>query len=342
VNPFYTVDGVTRGFNVFFRETDLSKASGFSSVSSITDEYGFDLTFGYPISEISRLNFAVGMKHTSITTQLPFGAKIVELEEFFREEGNDLFAYNLTSGWIRSTLNRAPFATSGTEQRASVLFTVPTISDLEYFTVRLTNRYYQPLVSNDWIFHLSTNVAYGAGYGDSSKLPYFENFFSGGFNSVRGYRIRSLGNKSHIFQPTMATGLDENGNVIVLLDDQGNPLFQAFYDADGNQIYPQENVREFQSFGGNLRTEASLELIVPTPFVKDARMLRTVLFVDAGNVFDTARGFNPSISELRYSTGASLTWITPLAPLTFIYAIPIDEQPGDFTRRFEFQLGTVF
>jgi outer membrane protein insertion porin family len=338
VNPYYTVDGVTRGFDLFFRETDLSEQSGLNTSSSITDEYGFNLTFGYPISEISRLNFSMGIKQTDIRIVLPFGARIIELDEFFDQEGNELDAYNLSSAWVRSTLNKSPFASSGSEQRLRLLFTVPELSDVEYYTLQMTNDYYKPLIGQSWIFHVNTDFAWGSGYGESDKLPYYENFFSGGVGSVRGYRVRSLGYKNHLYQPSFAT--DSNGNVI--LDADGDPVYIEYFDADGKRVYPTTNVEEFQPFGGNLKTEASLELITPTPFVKDDRMLRTALFFDVGNVFDTARGFDPDVDELRYSTGASLTWVTPLAPLSFIYAIPIDEQTGDRTRRFEFQLGSVF
>jgi outer membrane protein insertion porin family len=338
VDPYYTVDGVTRGFDVFFTETDISEQSGLSSSSSITDERGFNLTFGYPISEIARLNFSMGIKQTDIRIVLPFGASIIELDEFFAEEGNELDAYNLAGGWVRSTLNKSPFASLGTEQRLRLLFTAPSISDVEYYTLRYTTDYYKPLIGRDWIFHVNTDFAYGAGYGDSSKLPYYENFYAGGIGSVRGYRVRSLGNKNNLYSPA---GNPANDGLFVE-DENGDIIFTGPVGAQGNKIYPEGDVSEFQSFGGNLKTEASIELIVPTPFVKDDRMLRTSIFFDAGNVFDTARGYEPTFDKLRYSVGASLTWITPLAPLSFIYAIPVDQKPGDSARRFEFQLGTVF
>lgn len=339
VDPYYTVDGVTRGFDVFFTETDLSEQSGLNSSSSITDERGFNLTFGYPISEIASLNFSMGIKQTDIKISLPFGSRILELDEFFDEEGNELDAYNLAGTWIRSTLNKSPFASQGDEQRLRLLFTAPKISDVEYYTLKFTNDYYKPVTDNRrWIFHVNTDVAYGAGYGDSSKLPYYENFYSGGIGSVRGYRIRSLGYKDHLYQPEIS--LDGNGNLIT--DENGQPVYLEYFDENGKRVYPDTNVIEYQSFGGNLKTEASIELIVPTPFVKDDRMLRTAVFFDVGNVFDTARGYDPTFDELRYSTGASLTWITPLAPLSFIYAMPVDKKSGDRTRRFEFQLGSVF
>lgn len=339
IDPYYTVDGVTRGFDVFFTETDLSQQSGLNSSSSVTDERGFNLSFGYPISEIANLNFSMGIKQTDIRISLPYGSRILELDEFFEEEGNQIDAYNFASTWIRSTLNKSPFASQGDEQRLRFLFTAPEISDVEYYTFKFTNDYYKPVTdSRRWIFHVNTDFAYGAGYGNSSKLPYYENFFSGGIGSVRGYRIRSLGYQDHLYQPQIST--DGNGNIVT--DQNGQPVYIEYTDENGDRIYPDTNVQEYQSFGGNLKTEASIELIVPTPFIKDDRMLRTAVFFDVGNVFDTARGYDPSFDKLRYSTGASLTWITPLAPLSFIYAMPVDQKTGDRTRRFEFQLGSVF
>lgn len=339
VNPYYTVDGVTRGIKTYYQKTDHGAANGSSSSSSSsTGKQGFDITFGYPISEIERLNFAVGVELTEISSNLSTGAKIIEVEEFFNEEGNDLGALKLSGSWIRSTLNKAPFATAGSEQRVGMVMTTPEVSDIEYYTFKLSNDYYYPVYKNDWVVHVNADFAFGSGYGDSSKLPYFENFYAGGIGSVRGYNYRSLGNKSSLYLPTAE--LANNG--LPVLDENGQPVFVEYFDENGDPFYPDDEVIEYQVFGGNMKTEGTAELIVPTPFVKDKRGFRTAVFLDAGNVFDTARGFDPDIDELRYSFGAGLTWITPIAPLSFTFAIPIDEKEGDRTRRFEFQLGSVF
>ncbi len=64
-DPYFTKDGVSRGFNMFFRQRDYEKIN----VSSYTtDSYGAAVNFGYPISEIERLNFSFGYTHLSIET----------------------------------------------------------------------------------------------------------------------------------------------------------------------------------------------------------------------------------------------------------------------------------
>jgi len=87
--------------------------------------------------------------------------------------------------------------------------------------------------------------------------------------------------------------------------------------------------------------------------------LRSVLFLDAGNVF-TDQCFTPKdrnvpdleshpfcqagvdLSKLRLSTGASVTWVTAIGPLTFTYSFPLNDEEDDRTEGFEFSLGRVF
>ncbi|MEH6560646.1 MAG: BamA/TamA family outer membrane protein, partial [Marinobacter sp.] len=95
-------------------------------------------------------------------------------------------------------------------------------------------------------------------------------------------------------------------------------------------------------FGGNLLTEGSLELIFPTPFAGDSRSMRTAFFVDAGQVFDSDRGFDPDATELRLSAGIGFQWITAVGPLAFSLAKPLNDKSGDDTQVFQFSLGQTF
>ena len=94
--------------------------------------------------------------------------------------------------------------------------------------------------------------------------------------------------------------------------------------------------------------EAGAELVFPIPFVKDGRQFRPVIFVDAGNVFQTdcfdfsVNCFGPDFDKIRYSTGISLTWLAGLGPMTFSYAFVFNEQPIDRVEAFQFELGRTF
>ena len=112
------------------------------------------------------------------------------------------------------------------------------------------------------------------------------------------------------------------------------------------------NNYESLPFGGNALIQGGVELLFPLPFVKDQRSLRTTLFFDVGNVFDTncgaaQRGRNDpgcdiDLGNMASSVGVGLTWITALGPLSFSLARPINEPENADTQFFQFSLGQTY
>ena len=297
LDPYYTVDGVSRGFSLFARETDYEE----EDISSyLLDEYGGRVTFGYPTDSITRLNFGAGVTQSNIKPGV-FSAQ--EVRDFIADEGDSFTNYFLFGSWRRSTLNRGVLPTNGYSHSLSLDVAVPG-SDLTFYKATHKTDFYFPLTdSSRWVFRARSEIGYGDGYGDRSQMPFFEHFYSGGYGSVRGYEANSLGNKAE-----RAAG--------------------DFSDPD--------------PFGGNVLTEGGLELIFPTPFAGDSRSMRTSFFVDAGQVFDTERGFDPELGEVRTSAGVSFQWITAVGPLAFSLAKPLNEKSGDDTQVFQFSLGQTF
>ncbi len=120
---------------------------------------------------------------------------------------------------------------------------------------------------------------------------------------------------------------------------------------DENSLGPKDSLG--RAFGGNVLSAATAALIFPNPIKPDAKSVRTSLFLDAGQVYDTrskqrvvngtsVKRKNPT--GLRYSVGLSLTWHTPFAgaPLSFSLARPLKRKPGDEIRHFTFWMGTQF
>jgi len=297
LDPYYTVDGVSRGFSLFARETDYEE----EDISSyLLDEYGGRVTFGYPTDSITRLNFGAGVTQSNIKPGV-FSAQ--EVRDFIADEGDSFTNYFLFGSWRRSTLNRGVLPTKGYSHSLSLDVAVPG-SDLTFYKATHKTDFYFPLTdSANWVFRARSEIGYGDGYGDRSQMPFFEHFYSGGYGSVRGYEANSLGNKAE-----RAAG--------------------DFSDPD--------------PFGGNVLTEGGLELIFPTPFAGDSRSMRTSFFVDAGQVFDTERGFDPELGEVRTSAGISFQWITAVGPLAFSLAKPLNDKSGDDTQVFQFSLGQTF
>ena len=380
-DPFYTIHGVSRGFNFFYRETDFEKLNTVSDYQ--TNTKGANVTFGYPISRYQRAGMSLGYSNTVM-----FEGNIVpaEITDFIDTEGRRFDEYTVGVNWRYTSLNHGMFPTDGMEQRLSLSAAVPG-SDLTSYTLSYRSNYYFPLAT-DWSVRLRTELGYGNGYGDVHRLPFFKNFRSGGLGSVRGYRTNSLGPRGlpeYRVQPLVKT--DSDGNVLYETDELGRPVvdasapsivyvededgaakavansnrYQPVYDTDasGSVKSAPSFLETSRAIGGNILTEASLELIFPIPFVEDRSSVRTVAFLDGGNTF-TDQCFSPSdadlpnltrhpycdegidLGELRYSTGVGITWITAIGPLTFVYSVPLNDQRGDRTEGFEFSLGQSF
>lgn len=298
-NPYFTVDGVSRGFNISYRETDYEE----EDLSSFTsDTLNTGVNFGYPISRFSRLNFGLGYNHTNIKLgQFPNR----DIVSYILANGDSYDFIELSAGWSRNTMNRGVYPTSGTSQRLSFRVALPELSDVPFYKARYELDHYIPLSDNhEWAFHYGGNIAYGDGYSGNDELPFFENYYAGGIGSVRGYESNSLGRRS-----------------------PPNPR-----DPDQTR----------DPFGGNFLIESTVELIYPFVVLEDRSQVRTSVFVDAGNVFDDARGYDPKLDEIRLSAGISLTWITPIGPLAFSMAKAINAQDGDEREFFQFLLGQTF
>ena len=390
-NPYFTEDGVSRGFSVFYRKSDLSEIN---VASYTTNTVGATMSFGYPVSEIERLGFNLGITDTDITsgryavqeirtsprlidgvdqyfipTRLPDGtfsgpevllplsdlppSAFTEIasDGFLDKNGDSFTNLTVTGSWLRSTLNRGQLATRGTSQSLSAQISVPG-SDLEFFKLNYRGEMYIPLY-REFTFHLRGELGYGDGFGDTTELPFYEHFFSGGFGSVRGFETNTLGPRSTppvLYQTGVATtGVDENG----LPTEVGGPDGRGFgyiIDPETGKIATQQVFlgRRADPFGGNVLIEGSAEILFPMPFVKDRRSIRSAFFLDAGNVFNTncranqINCFGIDAGELRYSVGVGVTWLSGFGPLTFALARPLNASETDRREVFQFTLGRGF
>ena len=301
-DPYYTVDGVSRGYSLFLRQNDFEERN---IASFSTDSYGASINFGYPISEISRIGFSVGYESTEIKEGV---IPAQEISEFIENEGNEFDLISLTASYSMSALNRGLLPTGGRSQSMSFEMTVPG-SELEFYRINYSGQIFFPLF-NPFILRLRANLGYGEAYGGTETFPFYKHFFAGGMGSVRGYESNSLGPRS---TPS-----------------------------------PQDQFGDPDPIGGNVLIEMSAEIIFPLPFIEDQSQLKSVLFFDAGNVFNTncptvsVVCFDLDEGELRYSAGIAVTWITGFAPISFALSVPLNDKPGDETEAFQFELGRTF
>ncbi|MCL5975181.1 MAG: outer membrane protein assembly factor BamA [Gammaproteobacteria bacterium] len=189
-NPFATVDGISQGFNLFYRETDAFEAN---IASYTTDVFGGDINFGIPISENNRINLAFGYENTQLDlpTRREGREEITRYRDFIDAEGDSFHTFPVTVGWSSDTRNNAILPTRGMSQSVSAEVATP-IGNLEYYKLRYRNNFYTPL-NETFTFALRTDLGYGKAYGDTEQFPFFQNFYAGGIRSVRGYRANTLG-----------------------------------------------------------------------------------------------------------------------------------------------------
>ncbi len=305
-DPYWTLDGISRGYNLFYRETDYED-SDISTYS--TDAYGAGINFGYPVSELSRLNFGASVEDLTVKTYRDTASEIVRYVE---DQGDNAQSLKLTASWTRNNLNRGIMPTDGNYQRLALETAAPG-SDADYFKLRARAQQLFPLnEEQSWVLKFGTTLGYADSIG-SDPYPFYENFFAGGLGSVRGFTANTLGERTT----------------------------------------PREAGRD-RTLGGNVLVEGSAELLFPLPFVEDHRSLQTGFFLDAGNTFLTScyevmPEDQPSrctsgvdFGELRYSVGIGLSWLTPVGPLTFSVAEPLNDKSGDDTQFFQFSLGQTF
>ncbi|QFS17256.1 outer membrane protein assembly factor BamA [Acinetobacter indicus] len=343
-DPYFTIDGVRRGYNMYYRKTKLD--DDYNVNNYVTDSFGGGINFGYPIDENQSISAGLNIDQTEVTTGpyvstyvrdylLAKGGKATGRtdtfcpegswdeenrectapQEFFNEFKGDFLTYNLNLGWSYNTLNRPIFPTTGMSHRVNAEIALPG-SDVEYQKVTYDAQAYYPL-GKDFVLRGYGKVGYG------NDLPFYKNFYAGGYGSVRGYDNSTLG-----------------------------PKYDGVYFDETNQRDPSP-----EEVGGNALVQFGTELALPVPFKGDwARQVRPVLFAEGAQVFDTQcdvpntaeerqyckDNYGFDFGNMRYSVGVGFTWITMIGPLSLSYAYPLNEKPGDETKNIQFEIGRTF
>jgi outer membrane protein insertion porin family len=182
VDPYYTVDGVSRGFDIYQRSVDATQlATGAYS----TETLGGGVRFSYPVSERDTVSFGVVGESVKVST---FENSAAIYKDFVATFGTQYRYGALTGGWTRDTRDSLIVTTDGALTRVS---TELAGGDLEYYRLGFNQQLFWPLSRSLTLF-LNVDLGYAAGRGDK-PLPFFKNYYAGGPGTVRGYEDYSLG-----------------------------------------------------------------------------------------------------------------------------------------------------
>ncbi|MGR9106310.1 MAG: outer membrane protein assembly factor BamA [Gammaproteobacteria bacterium] len=272
LNPYYTLDGISLGYDISYISTNGTQAN----VSRYaTDEFLSGVNFGIPLNEFDSLRANLDFKRTRIKTftnspceiisTLPDGTQnpfCGDTIGFVDENGDTFTSFPVAIGWSHDSRDTAIFATSGGIQSLQALATVPGLK-LEYFKLSYRAQYFFPITS-DLTFSLSGDLGYGDGYGNTNGLPFFENFYAGGPQSVRGFQANTLGPRDSNQTPfggnTKVVGSAELYFPVPFAEDLKSVRLGGFLDA-GNVFADVGNVSL-----GDLRYSAGLSAEWLSPF----------------------------------------------------------------------------
>ena len=351
-DPYFFEDDIGLSGSLSYRETDFAKLG---IIGQSLDTISLGGTFYYPIGEFSSVSFGLNLQDSTLDAA-GSGSSSQRIIDFFESLGKDPFVdskvdfsiISATLGWQLNTLNQSLYPTAGYSHGVSVEVAT-SLGDVEYYKANYDYKHYFPITNNGWIFLVRANMGYGNGYGDTNRLPYFSNFYGGGSRSLRGFETNTIG-------PKDINRVRQQVSVPPTVPGQFPGIPPVVLPAENDQLI----VNRF-SVGGNATYNASLELIFPTPFAADSKTVRTSLFVDAGNVWDTEfdlkefEGFEISPQSLiqeipdfsdagayRASAGISVQWFSPMGPIVLSVSKPLKEQLFDETETFTFSFGRTF
>ena len=281
-DPYYTLDGVSRGYDIYTRKLDAVN-SGFGQYRTKTT--GGNIRFGVPVTEIDTIQYGVGYETTKIDI---FDESPLIYKDYVATFGDRNSTILGSAGWVRDGRDSLIYPTSGALNKAFLETGLPG-GTLKYYKLNYQHQRYFAL-SSTFALMLNGEIGYGKGYGEK-PLPFFKNFYAGGVSSVRGYKTFTIGPK----------------------DSNGDPR------------------------GGSRKLIGNVELLFPFPGLEKDKSARVGAFFDAGMVGDTY-----NTTDLRYSTGLSVLWVSPFGPLKVSLAKPLKSKALDRTQVFQFTFGGVF
>ncbi len=183
-NPYYTDEGISRGFDIYKRRTNATLIA----VSQYTSEtYGGGVRFGVPISDEETFHYGLSFEQTTIGLTTLSPQRYIDYVNTFGPTNRNWLG---NIGWSRDSRDSAIFTTDGTVQRSFIEVSIPS-SDQRFYKWTYQHQWYYP-VSHDFTLMMNGDLGVASGYGGKS-LPFFKNFYAGGVGSVRGYDPNSLG-----------------------------------------------------------------------------------------------------------------------------------------------------
>ncbi len=186
VNPYWTPDGISRGWDFFRRDVDTSSLS---IAAYHTYSTGLGVRFGIPVSEYDTVN--VGF--TGERTRLSVGSTAPQrYRDFISEFGETTNTFRTNVSFARDSRDSLTWPTKGWLNEIAFEVGIPP-GNLTYYRATYQSQYFFTPERLSWLtLFLNGEVGYADGY-RGKPLPFFKNFYAGGVGSVRGFETATLG-----------------------------------------------------------------------------------------------------------------------------------------------------
>jgi outer membrane protein insertion porin family len=187
LNPYWTADGISRGFDLFRRDVDTSSLS---IAAYHTYSTGAGVRFGIPVSEYDSVNLGFTAERTKLQVDPSSPPRYLD---FIAEFGETTNTFRINTSFARDSRDSLTWPTRGWLNEIGMEVGIPP-GDLTYYRITYqsqifyTNERYAPWLT----FMLNGELGYAAGY-RGHPLPFFKNFYAGGTGSVRGFETATLG-----------------------------------------------------------------------------------------------------------------------------------------------------
>ena len=248
IDPYFTVDGISRGLDLYYRTS--------RPYNSLGDQYqisnpGGAVRFGVPFTEFDTVFFGIGLEQTNIGATAGIPNSYFEYRYLY---GSTSTALPLTLGWARDQRDSALTPSAGRYQRVNVEWSVA--GDVRFVRTNLQYQQFFPFWQR---FTLGLNGEIGWGVGQGNRpYPVFKNFYGGGLGSVRTFEQNSLG----VIDPTGAyvggaKKLNINAELYLPVPGTGNDKsLRIFMFADAGNVW-----RDGEKITGNsIRSSAGVGL----------------------------------------------------------------------------------
>ncbi len=206
LNPYYTLDGIQRGFDFFFQR---ATPSNLNTTTYSTNTYGGDIRYVIPFdAQGDALTLQGGLQRLELNLPddktIPYHGRSREVQKFVEDHGTKFNQFLLSVGWVRNGFDRLIFPEKGLTQKANLQLAFPVGGEpLQYYRANYGAMDYYPLTQG-FILQGRLSLGYGDGFGGTKGLPFFANYYAGGIGmdgQVRGYEVSSLGPKDSLGYP---------------------------------------------------------------------------------------------------------------------------------------------